>query len=962
MKSCARIFFLILVYASAAAGSADVFKQVRINVSDRNTLTRVLDCGVDPCGITGKVGGWMEFVAGPYELDQLAGKGIAYEVVVEDLAAFYQQRMSPVPENALGFGYGSMGGFYTLAEVIQQLDSMHLLYPSLISARDSVGTSVEGRTIWAVKISDNPGLHEPGEPEVLYTALHHAREPQGMMSLLYSMWWLLQNYGSDPEAGYLVNNREMWFIPVMNVDGYYYNQTTNPSGGGMWRKNRRNNVGSYGIDLNRNYGPVYMWNAPNGGSSTSPSSDTYRGPSAFSEPENRAIDAFVRAHSFRTALNYHTYSNLLIYPWGYLSRESGDSLLFRDLSYDMTAVNRYTTGTDLQTVGYATRGNSDDYMYGDSTKPRVYAMTPEVGSTSFWPTIGEILPLAVENLSSNRILSYAAGFLPRLRAVRVLEADSNGSLSVGESFTLAARFRNIGVGAATNLTIEATSDAPWLAFSPSTVVVGPVAAQAEQDVFFPGYVDTLAPSAAQVRVFLRSTDADGFVKRDTVLVFTGQPSLLFADSARTGTSNWSTGTGWGTTAQAHTQPFAFTDSPSGNYAANANNALTMIGTVNLASYQFALLKFWTRWSIEPTWDFATVEISTNGGSVWTILRTEASRPGSARSGSQQPAGSFGYDSSPPGLTWTEQSADLTPWAGRQIKIRFRFASDGGEERDGIYLDDIRVYAYSTAVPPLAPSLSSPADGSTSLPSTVVLRWHVTGGAAAYRIQVSADSLFSTLVINDSSATDTSRMVQGLSAGVTYFWRVRARNGAGYGPSSAVWRFTTEGSVTRSYSMQQFWNLVSVPLAVLDPSAGAIFPQASSSIYAFSPDAGYISSDTLRAAAGYWVKFDSATMVQMTGVQVTSDTVPVSSGWNLIGSIAEPLDTSSVIEVPAGILQTPFYGYDNGSAYTPADTLRPARGYWVKSGQAGSLILRTTGGTTASRGGENSQRGRQENER
>ena len=149
-----------------------------------------------------------------------------------------------------GFGFGSMGGYYTLAEVIEELDSMKLLFPNLLSTKLSIGTSIEGRPIYMVKISNNPNVNED-EPELLYTALHHAREPEGMMQMIFYMYYLLENYGTNPEVTCLVDNREIFFIPVVNPDGYEYNRQTNPNGGGMWRKNRRNNGGGiYGVDLN----------------------------------------------------------------------------------------------------------------------------------------------------------------------------------------------------------------------------------------------------------------------------------------------------------------------------------------------------------------------------------------------------------------------------------------------------------------------------------------------------------------------------------------------------------------------------------------------------------------------------------------------------------------------------------------------------------------------------------------
>jgi carboxypeptidase T len=213
-----------------------------------------------------------------------------------------------------GFGYGSMGGFFTMTEVYARLDSMFALYPNIITQKFSIGTTVQGRPIYVAKISDNPNVNE-SEPQVFYNSLIHAREPQAMMTVMYYMYYLLENYGTDPEVTYLVNNREIYFQPIVNPDGYEYNRTTDPNGGGMFRKNRKlNSDGSYGIDLNRNFG--YMWGYNNSGSSNIPSDETYRGTSAFSEPETQAYRDFVNSKNFKTTLNYHTYSNLLLYPWG----------------------------------------------------------------------------------------------------------------------------------------------------------------------------------------------------------------------------------------------------------------------------------------------------------------------------------------------------------------------------------------------------------------------------------------------------------------------------------------------------------------------------------------------------------------------------------------------------------------------------------------------------------------------
>jgi len=141
--------------------------------------------------------------------------------------------------------------------------------PIPMSARKSVRDTIEtweGRKLQYVRISDHPDTDEP-EPEVLYTALHHAREPNGASQLLFFMWYLLENYATDTEVSYIVDNAELYFIPCVNPDGYVYNETTDPQGGGYWRKNRRDNGdGTFGVDLNRNYG--YFWGNDDSGPGT----------------------------------------------------------------------------------------------------------------------------------------------------------------------------------------------------------------------------------------------------------------------------------------------------------------------------------------------------------------------------------------------------------------------------------------------------------------------------------------------------------------------------------------------------------------------------------------------------------------------------------------------------------------------------------------------------------------------
>ena len=140
-------------------------------------------------------------------------------------------------------------------------------------------------------MSNNPSVDQPAKPQMLVTSLHHAREPGSLSAVIYYLSYLLENYSTDTHIKTIIDNTELYFVPCVNPDGYIYNITTYPGGGGMWRKNRRVNAGgSFGVDLNRNYG--YNWGFDNVGSSPNGVSDTYRGASAFSEPETQAVRNF----------------------------------------------------------------------------------------------------------------------------------------------------------------------------------------------------------------------------------------------------------------------------------------------------------------------------------------------------------------------------------------------------------------------------------------------------------------------------------------------------------------------------------------------------------------------------------------------------------------------------------------------------------------------------------------------
>lgn len=391
----------------------------------------------------------IEMIVNSLEFKKLNENGFFPTVVKSDMESFFHSRLSAT-QSTNTFAAGSMGGFYTFQETINLLNSFRQKYKSLISKPMKIGESIEGRPILAYRISDNADKNEANEPEVLYTALHHAREPESLMTVLFFMEKLLQGYGKNSEITYLINHRQMWFIPIVNPDGYVYNQKTNPEGGGLWRKNRRKNSdGSFGIDLNRNYG--YFWGFNDNGSSPNPPDETFRGLSAFSETETSAVRNFVNPRNFLLALNYHSFRNLWIYPWGFKDEETDDKLIFREYARWMTRQNKYTTGTTFGTLGYLTNGEADDWLYGEFRfgKPKIIAMTPEIGdfTDNFWPSQNRILPLAVENYKANLALAWLAGGYVVVRSSNAIElsGNRNGIIEPGEQGTLRIELRNMGL-------------------------------------------------------------------------------------------------------------------------------------------------------------------------------------------------------------------------------------------------------------------------------------------------------------------------------------------------------------------------------------------------------------------------------------------------------------------------------------------------------------------------------------
>src|SRR4051794_35588225 len=305
----------------------------------------------------------------------MAGRAAAFAVpVATTLSMLFLLIASALPAAAAepaGYAY-----FHTYAENEAIIDNVVARHPD-IARKFSIGTSYEGRQIWAIKLTQDVNGPTNGKPEVMINGLMHARERASNELALYVLQVLGNNYGLSGTLGTrvtrILNTTVVDIIPMMNPDGAEYDfSAATPR---KWRKNRQPIPGSpyVGIDLNRQFG--YTWSCCKGGASKNPASDTYQGPSAFYTPEDRAYRDFVdsRVSSDGTSkiteiLSLHAAARQVLWPYSYTKTNvphdmtGDDHAAFVALGKGIATRDGYKAqqGSDL----YIVSGDQDDWAYG----------------------------------------------------------------------------------------------------------------------------------------------------------------------------------------------------------------------------------------------------------------------------------------------------------------------------------------------------------------------------------------------------------------------------------------------------------------------------------------------------------------------------------------------------------------------------------------------------------------------
>lgn len=444
----AAVLGLLTVPAAALDRSGTII-EARVYVEPGQSLEMLGDLAGELDVCTWGSSGSADYLVINTDAEQLArirASGLRTEITWPDVREKFRYVTGVDPDDPdAGRDFGC---FLTYWEMQDTLDYLVSRYPGLCE-KTSIGMSHQGRPLWCLKISDNASQSED-EPACFFNGASHAREPLSTHCCVMFAEKILSEYGRDSLSTWLINNREIYIVPVMNPDGYVYNSD---SGGASsnWRKNRRViQAPSVGVDLNRNYG--YKWGYDNRGSSGSPSSETYRGPYAFSEPATAAIRDFVNLNRFRTCQDLHTYGQYNMYPWGYSTTTPPEQPLLQEVVDTFRVNNGYSTSRTGQIgqVLYLANGVSVDWEYTDSAGKFVtYAFTCELG-TDFWYGYREPSYVASEcnkNIPNLYYLARVSGayFEPVSVTLNDAQGNNNGRLDPGETANIWFTVRNRAV-------------------------------------------------------------------------------------------------------------------------------------------------------------------------------------------------------------------------------------------------------------------------------------------------------------------------------------------------------------------------------------------------------------------------------------------------------------------------------------------------------------------------------------
>jgi hypothetical protein len=741
---------------AAPAALAEEPVLMRIAVSDRASLDRLSGLNLDIATV--RPGEYADAWLVAKERLEVLARGFDVDPIV-DTSRDYLETLG-----LQGYVPGASRewtSYPSFSQMQTWLQGMESSYPA-IADLFSIGQSTNGRDLWVMKISDNVAVEE-GEPEFKYIGAMHGNEIIAVPMCLDLIEHLLVNYGSDPDITGLVDNREIFILPLMNPDGYESGSRYN----------------AQGHDLNRSF-PDFI---------DDPNNTPAGRPTEVQLVMNWQLD-----HTFVLSANFHAGALVVNYPYDCTWNYCPDDTFFYHMSLGYSSRNlpmynssSFTDGVVRGVEWYLVYGGMQDWNYWWYAD---YEVTIEL-SDSFSPPASSIpgywddnrdamlylidlagkgisgtvtdsvsgLPVAadvevagitmntpvhtdpdhgnyVRPLTSGSYnLTYSApGYFdqtltsvpvtweqetvrnvqlvpmpaePNLDFHSVALDDSagngNGIPEPGETVDLSVTLENIGIGTATGVSALLSESDPYVTVTQnsSTYPSIPQSGTGTSNSDYTIYISPSAPEQYGVTFTLNISGDGGLSDTGTFgITISGD---LFRDEMESGDSLWTHSAGQGSDDWAIVTEGS-SHSPThcwfSSDAGSLKDDYLVTDPVNLELN--GELSFWHRYNMESGYDGCVIEISTDGGSNWTDLGPYITQGGyndTISTGYSSPIGGRSAWSGSSGSSMTEVIADLGSFSGAATRVRFRLACDSSVSGTGWYVDDVRITGESDTPPP-----------------------------------------------------------------------------------------------------------------------------------------------------------------------------------------------------------------------------------------------------------------------
>ena len=676
-------------------------------------------------------------------------------------------------------------------------------------------------TIYYVRITGNQsGTPENTKPQMLFTSMIHSREVSALMNNMYFMWYLIENYNTDLAVKELVDNNELYFIPVVNPDGLKWNEHLDARADGLvddgsqfQRKNLRPNTGgtantssNRGVDLNRNFD--YYWGYNNVGSSGTGADGTYRGPSAESEPETQIMVDFINNRNIKSSVWNHSFANSVPHPYG---GEPTDSSGREDEYYrwheEMTRYNRYLYGA---TIFYESNGLPDDWMMGGvadnnnstGSGQAIIATTPEHGGEGFWPTVSTIVPIAKRSMRISLATAYYGGKYAKLHDLT--QSDLNGTTA-----NLDFGIERIGqTGSDFTVTVTPISSNITGVTQAGTETGMPVLQQ--RTVTAQLQLASGIPANSKIEYNVKLSNDNGIIYEVNYEKYYNPTLLLNHEpDANALTDNWTQTGGWiNTSADAYSGNNALRTGNSVPYASSNTKRLTTTNGYDFTTSDEIIIQFYAKWDLERNYDYVEVLASKNG-STWIPLCGKYTKPEATSSTTSHDNKSTGatFQSGSSGQVydgdrmdnWVMEEFSINPTDNAtllqsdatNVQIRFNFRTDDSDvsenystTSDGYFIDDFKIISIQV---PCVTSVPTNISSSAVSDTEATINWDAaTSATYDLRYRVSGTTTWTNVL----DITSPSYTITGLTAETQYDVRIRSKCDSTTSNYSPIYNFTT----------------------------------------------------------------------------------------------------------------------------------------------------------------------------